>query len=93
MSRRNARAEQLAALCLVAAFAVASAGTGRIAAEQKGPQDTYRPKLAVPETLQPFLQHLEPGTRFRPSDRQRRSKAVSTRCRTHFARAPLVRRA
>ena len=69
MSRRNARAEQLAALCLVAAF-TASAGTGRIAAEQKGPQDTYRPKLAVPEILQPFLQQLEPGNDAFPAERQ-----------------------
>ncbi len=78
MSRRNARAEQLAALCLVAAFA-AAAGTGRVAAEQNGPQDTYRPKLAVPETLQPFLQHLEPGNDAFPAERQ--AKEIEARLR------------
>ena len=78
MSRRNARAERLAAICLVAAFA-AAAGTGRIAAEQNGPQDTYRPKLAVPETLQPFLQHLEPGNDAFPAERQ--AKEIEARLR------------
>ena len=30
----------------------------------------YRPKLAVPETLQPFLKHLEPGNDAFPAERQ-----------------------
>ena len=78
MSRRNARAARLAALCLVAAFA-AAAGTGRVAAEQSEPQDTYRPKLAVPETLQPFLEHLEPGNDAFPTERQ--AKEIEARLR------------
>jgi Tfp pilus assembly protein PilF/peroxiredoxin len=78
MNRRNARAEQLAALCLVAAFA-AAAGTGPVAAEQNEPQDTYRPKLAVPETLQPFLQHLEPGNDAFQTERQ--AKEIEARLR------------
>ena len=78
MSRRYAPAARLVVISLVAAFA-AAAGTGRIAAEQKGPQDTYRPKLAVPETLQPFLQHLEPGNDAFPAERQ--AKEIEARLR------------
>jgi Tfp pilus assembly protein PilF/peroxiredoxin len=71
MSRLNARAEQLAVIGLIATL-TATAGPGRLAAEQNGPQDTYRPKLAVPETLQPFLQQLEPGHDAFPAERQAR---------------------
>ena len=78
MSRRYAPAARLVVISLVAAFAVA-AGTGRIAAEQNVPQDTYRPKLAVPETLQPFLQHLEPGNDAFPAERQ--AKEIEARLR------------
>ena len=78
MSRRYAPAARLVVISLVAAFA-AAAGTGRIAAEQNVPQDTYRPKLAVPETLQPFLQHLEPGNDAFPAERQ--AKEIEARLR------------
>ena len=78
MSRRYEPAARLIVISLVATFA-AAAGTGRIAAEQQGPQDTYRPQLAVPETLQPFLQHIEPGNDAFPAERQ--AKEIEARLR------------
>ena len=50
---------------------LAVAQTGGVSAEaQEGV--VYRPKLAVPETLQPFLKHLESGNDAFPAERQAR---------------------
>ena len=62
-------------LCRKAFFAgavlLAVAQTGGVSAEaQEGV--VYRPKLAVPETLQPFLKHLESGNDAFPAERQAR---------------------
>ena len=56
---------------LAGAVLVAIAQTGGVSAEaQEGV--VYRPKLAVPETLQPFLKHLESGNDAFPAERQAR---------------------
>ena len=36
----------------------------------RDPLAYYRPKLAVPETLQPFLKQLEPGSDSFPEERE-----------------------
>jgi hypothetical protein len=40
------------------------------AAAGQGERAVYRPKLAVPETLEPFLKHLEAGTDAFPAERE-----------------------
>jgi tetratricopeptide (TPR) repeat protein len=65
---------------LLAALA-AGGGTARVAAERTATQDTvtYRPKLAVPETMEPFLKHLETGSDAFPLERQ--AKELEARLR------------
>jgi Tfp pilus assembly protein PilF len=45
----------------LAAFMLAW-GAGLVAAHAAPQETVYRPKLAVPETLEPFLKHVEPGS-------------------------------
>ena len=71
MSRLLARRISLVVAGLVASFALAG-GVGRVTAGQTATQDVYRPKLAVSETLEPFLTHLEPGSDEFPAERQAR---------------------
>ena len=75
---------------VVAGLAIALAGVGgatrvteaRAGAPSQSKQDdtaTYRPKLAVPEALQPFLKDLEPGSDAFPAEQQ--AKELEARLR------------
>ena len=55
---------------LAAALLASLAQTPRAAAE--GQENVYRPKLASPETLQPFLKHIDPANDAFPGEQQAR---------------------
>ena len=70
-TRQLTRPARLATLALAASAAV-SIGSG--AAAPAGPEadqsSYYRPKLATPELVAPFLKHLEPGSDSFPEERE-----------------------
>jgi len=63
MNRSPRRHNRLTVLLLTVIFVLPLVQRGAA-------QDTYRPKLAVPETLEPFLKYLEPGSDAFPAERQ-----------------------
>jgi Tfp pilus assembly protein PilF/peroxiredoxin len=72
-SRRVTRTTQL----LIAGLLSTSVVVGRTA--QVNGQAVYRPKLAVPETLEPFLKQLEPGSDGFPLEREAKELDVRLR--------------
>jgi Tfp pilus assembly protein PilF/peroxiredoxin len=82
---------------LIVAGLVAALGPAPepVTAEQDRPQDTYRPQLAVSETLEPFLKHVEPGNDAFTAERQAdeldaRLRELGTSLRADPARAASV---
>jgi len=57
-----------AALMTAIVVWAAGASLGALDADDRGA--VYRPQLAVPETIQPFLKHVEPGSDAFPLERQ-----------------------
>ncbi len=57
------------AATIVVVLALAQ-GALRIDAGQARAQDTYRPELAVPEALEPFMKYVAPGSDAFPAERQ-----------------------
>lgn len=66
--RQKLRAGLVVAGLLAPLVAVGAAV--HLAAAGQGESAVYRPKLAVPETLEPFLKHLEAGTDAFPAERE-----------------------
>jgi Tfp pilus assembly protein PilF/peroxiredoxin len=79
MKRRVGRQGRGAAL-LVAGLLATVAPTGKAAPRAEAQETTvYRPKLAVPETLQPFLKQVEPGNDAFPAEREAKELEVRLR--------------
>ncbi len=70
-------------LALIVLLAVAAAGVGVLAAQDRAKSevvgDMYRPALARPEFMEPFLEHLEPGTDAFPQERDAAELAARLR--------------
>jgi Tfp pilus assembly protein PilF/peroxiredoxin len=81
MIRAASRRGPAALLAASLLAALATCGNARLDAAQDHAQETstYRPKLAVSETVEPFLKHLDPGNDAFPAERE--AQELETRLR------------